>query len=368
MERRLARFLRRRGTSPGEIAAAEREGWLTLLALERLLLPGRPCVTRSELDARAGLPAELGGRVWRAMGFPDVPDDVPLFTDEAVRMLSLLAERIERRLPEAGGVRTEFVPDPEDMVHQVRAVSAGLARVAETLSDQIVEAVLVARTAGATDAEIAATLVKELDWPALARLHDFALRLLLRAALWRKLTVDDPTSAPVAVGFVDLVGYTALSQELDEEQLVQLVARFEALTADTIAAGGGRLVKTIGDEVMFVTGDPAPAARIALSLTEQAELDELLPRARAALAWGPVVNHEGDCFGPVVNLAARLVELARPGAVLVDEQFRAALGEDQGFACARIRPRRVRDIGRVEMWVLRAALEHTTGGGPGPPV
>jgi len=356
MERRLARFLRRRGASPSEVAAAEREGWLTLLTLDRLLLPGRPRLTRAELDARSGMPAELAERVWRAMGFPDVPDDVPLFTDEAVRMLSLLSQRIER--PVLGG----RLADPEEVVHQVRAVSAGLARVAETLSDQIVEAVAGARNDGAADGEIAAAVVGQLDWPALARLHDFALRLLLRAALWRKLTVEDPTSMPVAVGFVDLVGYTALSQELDEEQLVQLVARFEALTADTIAAGGGRLVKTIGDEVMFVTSDPAAAARIALSLTEQAELDELLPRARAALAWGAVVNHEGDCFGPVVNLAARLVELARPGAVLVDEQFRAALGEDAGFACTRIRPRRVRDIGRVEMWVLRAEVEPTVGG------
>lgn len=355
VQRRLARFLRRRGTSPDEAAQAEREGWLTLLTLERLLLPGRPRFTRAELDTRAGMPPDLARRIWRAMGFPDAPDDVPLFTDEAVEMLGVLALRIQE--PMLAGRRW----DPEEMVHQVRAVSSGLARVAETLSDQIVEGVVEAQRIGLGDGEIAAALAEELDWPTLARLHDFALRLLLRAALWRKLTVDDPASAPRAVGFVDLVGYTALSQELDEEQLVELVARFEALTADTIAATGGRLIKTIGDEVMFVSDDAAVAARIALALTEQAELDELLPRARAALAWGPVVSHEGDCYGPVVNLAHRLVELARPGTVLVDEQFRAALDGEAGFACSRLRPRRVRDIGRVEMWVLRGVAERTAG-------
>jgi adenylate cyclase len=156
------------------------------------------------------------------------------------------------------------------------------------------------------------------------------------------------------VGFLDLVGYTALSQLLHEEELALLVARFEELTHDTVAQHGGRLVKTIGDEVMFVAEVPAVAARIALRLTERTGDDEVLPDARAGLAFGPVVAHEGDYYGPVVNLAHRLVEIAYPGTVLVCDALHDALEGDPTFSFGRSRSRKIRDIGRVGTWPLRA--------------
>ena len=118
----------------------------------------------------------------------------------------------------------------------------------------------------------------------------------------------------LTVGFVDLVGYTALSQELDGAELNALVARFEGVTYDTVAQLGGRLVKTIGDEVMFVAEEPEVALQIALELTDRTRQDEVLPRARAGMACGPALAREGDYYGAVVNLAHRLVEIA-PAAV-----------------------------------------------------
>jgi adenylate cyclase len=175
--------------------------------------------------------------------------------------------------------------------------------------------------------------------------------------LWRKLANEDP-DAPgarvLSIGFVDLVGYTAISQQLDPHELSQLVRRFEQLAFDTVAEEGGRVVKTIGDEVMFVSGDVVAAARIARRLTDRSLDDALLPPARAGLAYGSVVTREGDYFGPVVNLASRLVEIAKPGSVIASDAVHSALADDTAFAWKRIRPRRIRDIGRVEIWALAA--------------
>ena len=103
-----------------------------------------------------------------------------------------------------------------------------------------------------------------LDWPLLARLNDYTLRVQVRAAIWRKLLTPEFGSGELpalAVGFVDLVGYTAISQELDGHELAALVARFENVTYDTVAQLGARLVKTIGDEVMFVAENPEIAVQ-----------------------------------------------------------------------------------------------------------
>jgi adenylate cyclase len=188
------------------------------------------------------------------------------------------------------------------------------------------------------------------------------MRLQLRAALWRKYAGSGPDEADeqqLTVGFVDLVGYTALSQELEEEELSGLVSRFEEIAYDTVAEHAARVVKMIGDEVMFVSEDPAAAAHIALRLSERSAVDEVLPEARAGLACGPVVAHEGDYYGPVVNLASRVVELARPGSVLTSEYVHAALADDPSFGFRRLRSRKIRDIGRVEVWLLESAREET---------
>jgi len=159
----------------------------------------------------------------------------------------------------------------------------------------------------------------------------------------------------LAVGFADMVGFTTLSQQLTEEELAAVVARFEELAHDTITAGGGRLVKMIGDEAMFVADTALDAARIGLDLAETYADDELLSDVRVALAVGPVLVQDGDYYGPVVNLASRAVNMALPGSVLVTDEFHRAL--DQGtaegeFAMRALRPRVVKDVGRVQLWVL----------------
>ncbi len=88
-----------------------------------------------------------------------------------------------------------------------------------------------------------------------------------------------------------------------------------------MTAGGGRVVKMIGDEAMFVADSALDAARIGLALAEAYADDELLSDVRVALAVGPVLVQDGDYYGPVVNLASRVVNMAAPGAVLVTDEF-----------------------------------------------
>jgi adenylate cyclase len=352
MDAELERFLLDRGASVEQVRAAEADGWLTLLAIDRSLFSDRSEYTRADIADLAGVDPEISVRLWRALGFPDVPEGVPVFTGESVDVLRALQTRVQ-----AWFQRRESSEDDaaEALIQQVRALSGGFARVAEVLSDSIVDSVAAAREQGLADDTIAHMYTEFLQWPAVLALFDYVLRLQLRDAVWRKLAVDDPhsTQHALAVGFFDLVGYTALSQELEEDELARLVERFEALTHDTIAQLGGRVVKTIGDEVMFVSELPELAGAIALRLTEQTSDDALLPNARCGLAFGRVVAREGDYYGPVVNLAHRLVEVAYPGTVLASDELHGAIAEDPSFLWGRSKDRKIRDIGRVATWPLR---------------
>ena len=113
----------------------------------------------------------------------------------------------------------------------------------------------------------------------MARLLEFVWRRHVQAAVRRAMllrTRTDRGALPVlAVGFADMVGFTTLSQQLTEEELAAVVARFEEVAHDTVTGGGGRVVKMIGDEAMFVTESALAAARIGLALAEAYAGDEL---------------------------------------------------------------------------------------------
>jgi adenylate cyclase len=172
----------------------------------------------------------------------------------------------------------------------------------------------------------------------------------------------------LAVGFADLVGFTRLTRRLEEEELGELVEAFESTAADQVAAYGGRLIKTLGDEVLFVSEDPGTAAEIGLRLIETMTGDEAMPALRVGIAFGTVTTRMGDVFGTTVNLASRLTSIAPRDAVLVDGELAQALGEvgdvpmseadttpDDGkyrFALQPMWRRPVRGLGVVEPWLL----------------
>ena len=116
-------------------------------------------------------------------------------------------------------------------------------------------------------------------------------------------------------------------------------------------------------EVIAASTNPAMASRsrvlanslIALRLTERSIGDELLPETRAGLAYGSMLSREGDYYGPVVNLASRLTEIARPGEVLASRQLTDGIARTAGVRTSRSTTRRIRDIGRVEVIRLTRA-------------
>jgi adenylate cyclase len=347
VKRSLRRFLRRRGASEVEIENAERNRYLTLLVLDRAIIPGARRYTADQIAAAAGTDVGTARAVWRAIGFPDLADELPAFTEADLKTLRAFVARFQH----------PWLIDwsMERALTQARVASSALSRVADSLVDEIARSLSSARQAGATDEQIAETLAEHADFDGVSELIEHVYRLQLRSAMWRRLAgtdSDELGTVDGAVGFVDLVGYTALAEELADDELAALVQRFIDVAHDTVVAAGGRIVKTIGDEVMYVTDTVPTAALIAVQLTERSRGDELLPQTRAGIAAGRLVAREGDYYGPVVNLAARLTELARPGSVLAPAEVGTAIDGDSRFRIRRIASRRVRDIGRVELCVV----------------
>ena len=154
----------------------------------------------------------------------------------------------------------------------------------------------------------------------------------MRQAVTRQRVIQEGVTrrelARLAIGFVDLVGSTALQSGLDVGALGEQISRFETRAFDVTAAGGGRLVKFIGDEIMVAAVDPVAGCNIVADLVDAFTDDGTQPRA--GLVFGEVLFRHGDYYGPVVNLAARLVDAAIPGEALVDASVVEAVKEDAG--------------------------------------
>lgn len=312
-------------------------------ALDRLLLGGPRSYTRQQVAAASGVPMERAQQLWRALGFPDVSDDEVAFTDadvDALRLLDALAER--------------GLVDAQTEVAMTRAMGQSLARLAEWQVAALAEALPTeAAETTAPNADLAGDLL-----PVMEGLISYVWRRHLAATARRLVsgTASDDT-AQLVVGFADLVGYTALTRQIDEAQLAATIDRFEGLTADVVATLGGRVVKTLGDEVMFSADEAAVGAEIALELIDRVGADEQLPDIRVGLACGPVLARLGDLYGEPVNLASRLTSIARPGSVLVERQLATELEDDDRYRVRRTPPRPVRGYTLVHSFRLRRGAD-----------
>jgi adenylate cyclase len=140
---------------------------------------------------------------------------------------------------------------------------------------------------------------------------------------------------------------------LTEAELGRVVQQFEVLTSEVVTSHGGRLVKTLGDEVLFSTHDVAAAAHIAVDLVEAVDRDAILPHVRVGLACGPVVSRFGDVFGTTVNRASRLTAVAEQGCVVVDDAAATALARDPAFRLEALPTQPLHGLGDVPSWALR---------------
>jgi adenylate cyclase len=329
------------GVSGEEIRQAQRLHTLELLVIERMVLPAKARYDLGEIAAATGTSADEIVQLWRALGFPAPEPGEKVFTDLDVQMLRTVAALLE-----TGMVK------PDLAMQMSRVIGSSLARVASAQIDAI--AVADEEEDGLTGGDFANSAATLL--PAMPMIMDFVWRRHLQVAARRRILREgDPDHVPgrEVVGFADLVGFTALSQQISSQELAQIINRFEAIAYDTVGTFDGRVVKMIGDEVMFVVDDDRRALEIGLTLAELYEADPSLSAVRVGLAAGPVLEREGDIYGPVVNLAARIVGIAFPGTIVVDEAVHAVLAADPSLTWKPLRSRRLKDIGKVALWTVR---------------
>jgi adenylate cyclase len=335
------------GTTEEEIDQAVADDVIDLLVVDRMLLPAERRMTQAEVLAMTGMEVEPARRIWRALGFLDVDEDDRSFTDMDVEALELFK-----------GLTSVGAADLDSSLQMIRVIGSSMARIAEATTARGTTPVIESSGDSVIDAD-RFSRVLSVSLPTMARLLEFVWRRHLQAATRREMLIRTRgtvkgISPVMAVGFVDMVGYTMLSQHLADSELAAVVARFEELARDTVTSLGGRVVKMIGDEAMFVVATAADAARIGMRLAEAYADDELLSDVRVALSVGPVLLQDGDYYGPVVNVASRLVGIANPGTVLMtDEFYKAIQQETEGeFVGHALRPRNLKGIGWVQVWKL----------------
>lgn len=306
--------------------------------LEALLL-GRPVeLTRDEVDARSGVPSELALDIWSAMGFAEIPHDVRAFTQHDLEALRTAASLLELG-----------VIDVDSLLVMARAMGQGMARLAEAQVDVLRGVAGDLGLAGAIEA-IAETADDVL--PKLDELVLFVWRRQFAAAVERSLVAARQDGMPLlAVGFLDLVGFTRSTRDWDAGQLERTLERFERDVSLRVAAVGGRIVKTLGDGVLFTTDSAEVAVQVALDTAAAHQADEELPSIRAGIARGPVLVRLGDVFGEPVNLASRLSEEARPGALVVDKSTAAELSD--AFEVQPLHRRSVRGYRSLTPYLVR---------------
>ena len=336
--------------------------------VERAILGQSPVFSSKDVAARTGVGVDDARRLWRALGFPEQGHEVA-FTDADADALGVLI----------GLVRSGLI-DFDMGVNLTRAVGQTMARLADwevaTLvhrAEELVEeggdgvappdaaeeegGAAAAHAAGAERMEAALRLVEEISAP-FEELLVYAWRRHLAAAVARvealRANEEDLNTVQLTVGFADIVSFTALSNRLTEERIGDLVELFESRCSDVVASQRGRVIKSIGDSVLFVNDDPVRAYDTAEGIINVIGRDSRMPDVRVGLATGSVVMRLGDVFGPPVNLASRLTAVARRNRIIIDARTAQLLpGED--FETRPLPARPVRGFGIVEPMAVRRA-------------
>ena len=343
---RLLAHLHAEGCAVDELRQAVIEGRLALLPAERALGAGGDLTAR-ELAERAGVELEALEAVRRACGLPLPPPDVP----ELGELDLAGAEALGRFL--SGGLPLEGLVEASRVFGEAAAHAAAAAG---TIANAAIP------QEGDTELEFAlrlAAATRELTPPA-AELLGIMYRLHNRENLRQQIIDADELAAgrrsdvhEVSVGFCDLVGFTSLGEGVPPADLGAIATRLASIAAD-VAEPPVRLVKTIGDAVMFVAPEPAPLLDTALGLMEAAgEEGEDFPAVHAGAAHGPALRRWGDYYGGPVNLAARLTERARPSSLITDAVVHERAGDD-GFAWSEAGYKRLKGMSEpTPVWRCR---------------
>jgi adenylate cyclase len=332
------------GVPRDEIDKAEADGTIGLLVVDRMILADQdPKYTQNDVRRLTGLGDEAS-RFWRALGFPDPGADDHIFSDFDVEMLKLVDQLVGLGLIAH-----------DEALQMTRVIGSSMARIASAQIDAIEARVDEPTFQDGTEPGV---LRARFLIPAMPRILEYTWKRHLQVAARRRMVREagaEQGNNEQVVGFADLVGFTALSQQLSDHELASIVDRFESTAYDIVGARGGRVIKMIGDEVMFAVDEIPSGVQIALSLAEAYHDDESLSDVRVGLASGSVLEREGDLFGPTVNLASRIVSIAYAGSVVVSSEIHDVLADDDELRWKSLRTRQLKDIGRVQLWAVRHA-------------
>jgi class 3 adenylate cyclase len=305
----LIEYLARLGFTADDMVEAERRGRLFGLAGDALLWSGPQVYTlRTAADA-IGVALEDIEHGWAMLGLTVADPDTPALSQADVDGLATWV-----------AMRMQNGPDAADGF--LRVLGANVARVAEAISSMI-------RTSqpkmwlGLTGDELATAQVYREAAKFVPRIGAMIDAVHRQHLVSTRTFIEGVVSGPSAslecgVGFADLSGFTALTQTLTPAELSTVLTEFGATASDVVHADGGRLVKFLGDAVMWVSSNPERLAKAALDLVEHPRAREAGIQVRAGLGYGQILAINGDYFGNAVNLAARLVAAASPGQILAD--------------------------------------------------
>ncbi len=305
----LLTWLTERGLTITEMVEAQRKGQLNALAGDLTLRPG-PKMTPRQVAGELGLDIQFIQNIWSLVGLSWIEADDAVITRPDFAFIEMFQS-------------AEGMFSREEIARFVTVLGASLRRIADAAGEmflQDVEAPLKASNAS-PELELARA---NLDGTELARAASTLFPPLFLAHLENSTArtrvarqdSEDYDTVRLAVGFVDLSGFTERSRSMSPRDLRDMITAFERRANQIVSQYDGRIVKLIGDEVMFSAVTAAAGCAIALALTADAPDGT---QARGGLAFGEVIASGGDLYGPIVNIASRLADIAIPNEVLVNE-------------------------------------------------
>jgi adenylate cyclase len=332
----LLRELAVDGVPLQELRDAVNAGRLALLPVERALAGAGRRYSAREIAEIVGIDLEQLRRFSAALGVPYTDPDEPRATEADLEAARRMKAFRDAGLPEEG------------MLQVARTIGMGTSRIAEANRELVIKTLA---QPGDSERDLALRFAAAAEF--LMPLVGPTIVHALQANMLEQIRRDVIATADLASGglggtstltvcFADLVEFTRLGEEIPAEELGLVAGRLEEM-ASAVAEPPVRLVKTIGDAVMFVSTEPVPmlAASQDLIAAAEAEGDEF-PLLRAGLACGAVLPQSGDYYGRPVNLASRITGVARPGSVVVDSAVKDAA--EDGFSYTYIGERRLKGI------------------------
>ncbi|HEX6582679.1 MAG TPA: adenylate cyclase regulatory domain-containing protein [Thermoleophilaceae bacterium] len=340
----LLRTLEEEGFTVEELREAAAHDRLALLPMERVLAGDGRLYTREELAEETGLDSAFLDDAARALGVPVREPGERAITEEEMEL-----SRGAKTLIDAG-------LSPESFLELTAVMSRSMQNVAASLRSVFGETFLhpgdTERDLGLRYAEALRNL-GPLAAPSLEHMLNLRLREQMREAVISQAELQSGRlagSQAVTVGFVDIVGFTQLGEEVEPEDLGAVVRGFERSVSEAVSAPV-RLVKTIGDAAMLVAPVPGPVVDTVLGLVERSKDDG--PLLRGGVASGEALPRAGDWYGRPVNLAARLTSFARRGSVIASSEVREATGDGYDWSAAG--SRRFKGVrGSVDVYRVRS--------------